>query len=401
MAMITTRERIRVSELVRGAVATASTPLDVLLSEFVPVDRRHALFTSQGKAAFEQIVVAAGLRGSRIIAPAFFPDDFVGVFLKYDITPVFADVDPSTYHLDLSTVTRAHLQGARAMLVEHTFGLPADAARYRTFCDQHGLTLIEDCARAMGASIAGKLVGADGHYAMFSLPKCVPVRAGGIALSEKPLEGTLAEAKIGVAGLLHALTLVKYPFAGAIEGMVYPWLADSPIYPREVGNYTPQRVRQFDALGRLMLRSFLPLYREALAKKRECSKILRTALAPMGFTFQSEGGGDHICTSLAVDPPAACDADQLNQFLNTQGVKSSSMWRTALGVSEFGQKTWGAVPQSTPVALRLAQRLIQLPVSRFRTALESAQIIRLCERFVAAAGCGEPHELSVSEAARR
>ncbi|MGE0360201.1 MAG: DegT/DnrJ/EryC1/StrS family aminotransferase [Vicinamibacterales bacterium] len=377
--MITTRERIRISELLGGLMATAGTPVETLLQPYVPLHGRHVQFASQGKAAFEQIVVAAGLAGSRIIMPAFFPDDFVGVFQKYGITPVFADVDVETYHLDLGTVTPAHLDGARALLIEHTFGLPADGRRYREFCDAHGLLLIEDCARALGASRAGRLVGSDGHYAMFSLPKCLPVRAGGLALAATPLPPPAA-AHLGVDGLLHAATLIKYPLSSMIEHAAYALLADSPVYPREVGNYAPLPVREFDAVGRLMLRAFLPRYGDALARKRECARVLREALEPLGFTFQADGGGDHICTSVSVDPPAGADADALKADLVGHGVKASAMWRNAIGVSAFGAATWRADAQSTPVSLRLAQRLVQLPVSRFRTAAQSERIIGLCRR---------------------
>jgi dTDP-4-amino-4,6-dideoxygalactose transaminase len=380
--MITTRERMTVSELARGARSTAGTGLDTLLAEFVPMAGRHLVYTSQGKAAFEQIVIAAGLERSRIIIPAFFPDDFVGVFLKYGITPVFVDVDPQTYHLDLGAVTAAHLKGARALVLEHTFGLPANGAAYRTFCDAHGLVMIEDCARALGARIAGRLVGSFGHYAMFSLPKCAPVRTGGLALSDTPLRSTLGAPRIGVSGFLHALTLIKYPFSNAIEGAAYALLADSPIYPREVGNYEPLPVREFDALGKVMLKAFLPLYREALAKKGACARVLRTALEPCGFTFQADHGGDHIYTSLSAEPPSCCDAERLKAFLIAHGVKASAMWRNALGISEFGRRTWNAQPRSTPIALRLSERSIQLPVSRFRTPSQSHQMVDLCSRFV-------------------
>jgi hypothetical protein len=111
-------------------------------------------------------------------------------------------------------------------------------------------------------------------------------------------------------------------------------------------------------------------------------------LEPIGFVFQSDGDGDHICTSLAAEPPSGCDADQLKTFLITHGVKASAMWRSALGVSAFGHATWSADPQSTPVSLRLAQRLIQLPVSRFRTAPQSKRMIGLCRRFVAGSAAG-------------
>jgi dTDP-4-amino-4,6-dideoxygalactose transaminase len=381
--VITTRERLTLAEIARGLSSRAD--LDGLLREFVPAEGRHVLFASQGKAAFEQVVLAAGLEGSKILMPAFFPDDFVGVFLKYRITPVFVDVDPETYHLDLGAVTAAQLSGARALLIEHTFGLPADGEAFRTFCDQHGLTLIEDCARALGAARRGRLVGSFGHYAIFSLPKCAPVRAGGVALAEAPFQSRLAPAKIGLSGFLHALTLVRYPFASALEGVIYSAVADSPIYPREVGNYEPLPAREFDALGRSMLRMFLPGYREALQARRAWATALRRALEPVGFRFQDDGQGEHIGTSLAADPPVRCDSDALKSFLIAHGVKASAMWRNALGISEFGRRTWNAKPDSTPVALRLSKRLIQLPVSRFRTHAESRRIVELCEGFAAEA----------------
>jgi dTDP-4-amino-4,6-dideoxygalactose transaminase len=381
--LITTRERLTVAELLQGAVSTLRTDLDSLIGQFVPLKDRHFTYTSQGKAAFEQIVVTARLEGTRVLVPAFFPDDFVGVFLKYGITPVFVDVDPRTYHLDLAAVTPAQLDGASALLVEHTFGLPANGAACRAFCDAHRLILIEDCARALGARSAGRLVGSFGHYAMFSLPKIAPVRAGGLALADTPFRMPLQSARLGVTGLLHALTLVKYPLTAAVERPLYSVLADSSVYPREVGNYDPLPVREFDRVGRTMLKAFLPRYGAAISQKRQCAAVIRTGLEANGFTFQSDSAGEHIYTSLAAEPPAECDPDRLKSLLIKHGVKDSAMWREALGISEFGRKTWRAVPESTPVALRLSGRLIQFPVSRFQTPAESRSIVELCRRYAA------------------
>src|SRR5439155_7609269 len=120
----------------------------------------------------------------------------------------------------------------------------ADGIRYREFCDRHGLVMIEDCARALGASTGGALVGSFGHYALFSLPKCTPVREGGIALSEQPMEPHLEPARLGVFGLLHALSLVKYPFTSLLDAPLYAILADTRAYPREVGNYRALPARE-------------------------------------------------------------------------------------------------------------------------------------------------------------
>ena len=381
--MITTRERVTIGEVLRGGRTAWQAEVHDRLRPFVPLDSRQSVLTSQGKAAFEQLVLAANLQDSRVLVPAFFPDDFVGVFFKYRITPVFVDVDPATYHLDLNAITDAQLVGARALLIEHTFGLPGDGLAYRAFCERHGLVLIEDCARALGASRAGRLVGSFGHYAMFSLPKCVPVRAGGLALAEEPFQPHLERAALGLSGFLHTLTLIRFPCPSVLEDLVYRTVADSSIYPLEVGNYEPLPCRDLDAVAQVMLKIFLPHYRAALDQKRRWAMALRRELEPLGFVFQADPTGDHIYTSVSVDPPAGCDADALKRHLLANSVKASAMWRNAWGVSEFGRRMWHADPDATPVARRLATRLVQLPISRFRTPSESQHIVELCAGFAA------------------
>ncbi len=381
--MITTRERLRVSEALAGLLRRGRRGDFDVFDGVLPLDARHGVLTNQGKAAFEQIVLAAKLQGSRILLPAFFPDDFVGIFRRYGITPVFVDVDPRTYHIDLGRITRAHLQGARALIVLHTFGLPADGPLIRAFCDEHGLVMIEDCARALGASRQGRLVGSFGHYALFSLPKCTPVRQGGVALAEQPLHPDLREARVGIAGVLHALTLVKYPLISFLEAPLYALLADTPVYPREVGNFEPLPAREFDRLGRFVLGAFMPHYRDALAKRRACALRLRHALEEDGCTFQADGG-DHIYTALALEVPSSCEPDVLQAYLLKHGIKTTSMWRGALGVSPFARKTWGVSPEETPVALHLSKRLIQLPVSRFQSSRQSDLIVSTVRQCLAA-----------------
>jgi dTDP-4-amino-4,6-dideoxygalactose transaminase len=382
LAVITTRERLTIAELLRGLGSARRLPLERAFDGILPLESRGCLFTNQGKSAFEQIVQAAGLAGSRLLLPAFFPDDLVGLFRRYDITPVFVDVDPRTYHLDLNVVTPDLLEGASALLVEHTFGLPADGAALRAFCDTHRLVLIEDCARALGASRQGRLVGSFGQYALFSLPKCAPVREGGILLFEGTLRSSLLAPKLDAYGVLHALTLVKFPLTALFEAPIYAAVVDTPVYPREVGNYEPLPARELDSLGRFTLGAFLPGYREALAAKRACAARLRAALEPEGFTFQADDG-NHIYTSLAVQPPPRCDADQLKAFLVARGVKASAMWRDALGVSAFARRTWHVEPDRTPVAASLSRTLLQLPVSRFQDVRQSEHIIATCRQFVA------------------
>jgi dTDP-4-amino-4,6-dideoxygalactose transaminase len=379
--MITTRERIKLSELFQGMLQTNGSNHPIGLNHLLPLHKRYHVFTNQGKTAFEQIVISAKLENSRILLPAFIPNDFVGIFHKYNITPVFIDVDPETYHLNLEAINEKQLEGAKALLLLHTFGLPANGKEYRSYCERHGLIMIEDCARALGASVENNLVGAFGHYALFSFPKCTPARQGGIALSENQIDPVLKKAKISFSGLLHTLTLVKFPFLSMIETPIYRLFADTSVYPREVGIFNPLPGRDLDDLSKFVLKSYIPSYHRAVAKKRSIASILKKGLEPIGFKFQKDNG-NHIFTSLSAEPPSNCDVNELKRFLVKNGVKMSAMWRNALGVSRLSQQQWNTKPHQSPVALHLSKRLLQFPVSRFQTPNQTNKIIKLCRLFL-------------------
>lgn len=83
-------------------------------------------------------------------------------------TPVFIDIDPDTYNLDLNQVEAAIGSRTRAILPVHLFGQPADMTRLMAIAQARHLTVIEDCAQSTGAEWAGKKVGSIGHVGCFS-----------------------------------------------------------------------------------------------------------------------------------------------------------------------------------------------------------------------------------------
>ena len=63
--------------------------------------------------------------------------------------PVYVDIEKETLNLDPEEVERAITNRTRAVLCQHTFGIPSDLERLRSICDAHNLLLIEDCAHAV------------------------------------------------------------------------------------------------------------------------------------------------------------------------------------------------------------------------------------------------------------
>jgi dTDP-4-amino-4,6-dideoxygalactose transaminase len=68
-------------------------------------------------------------------------------------TPVFVDIDPSTYNMDPDRAAEAITERTRAILVVHQMGMPCDLAALTALADRHRIPLIEDAACAAGSQI--------------------------------------------------------------------------------------------------------------------------------------------------------------------------------------------------------------------------------------------------------
>jgi dTDP-4-amino-4,6-dideoxygalactose transaminase len=82
--------------------------------------------------------------------------------------PVFVDIDPATFNLDLDRLAAAITPRTKAIIPVHLFGNPVDMTAVMSIATQHNLTVIEDCAQATGAKWNGKQVGSIGHFGCFS-----------------------------------------------------------------------------------------------------------------------------------------------------------------------------------------------------------------------------------------
>jgi len=82
--------------------------------------------------------------------------------------PVFVDVDPVTYNLDIAQIEAKITPKTKAILPVHLYGLPTDMTALKAIADKHNLFIVEDCAQAIGAKFNGTSVGAIGDIGCFS-----------------------------------------------------------------------------------------------------------------------------------------------------------------------------------------------------------------------------------------
>ena len=83
-------------------------------------------------------------------------------------TPVFVDIDPRTYNLDVSRVESKVTERTKAIEPVHLYGQCADMAGLRTIGTKHRIPLVEDAAQAIGAEETGVRAGAMSEIGCFS-----------------------------------------------------------------------------------------------------------------------------------------------------------------------------------------------------------------------------------------
>jgi dTDP-4-amino-4,6-dideoxygalactose transaminase len=83
-------------------------------------------------------------------------------------TPVFIDIDPQTFNLDVEQVVAGLTERTKAIIPVHLFGQPVDMTALMAIAQSHQLAVIEDCAQSTGAEWMGQKVGSIGHIGCFS-----------------------------------------------------------------------------------------------------------------------------------------------------------------------------------------------------------------------------------------
>jgi perosamine synthetase len=132
-------------------------------------DTEHAVAVSSGTAALHLCIRALNIGpGDEVLIPSF---TFIAVAncVRYEqATPVFVDIEPTTLNLDPAKLEAAITPRTRAIIVVHTFGVPADMDAIEQIAAKHNLIIIEDACEAIGAEYQGRKAGSFGHAAVFA-----------------------------------------------------------------------------------------------------------------------------------------------------------------------------------------------------------------------------------------
>jgi len=132
-------------------------------------ETKHAVGVGNGTDALLLALKALGIgRGDEVIVPAnSFVATAAGV-VHAGATPVFVDIDPRTYNIDVNQIENHISPQTKAIIPVHLYGQPADISPVLELAKLYGLKVIEDAAQAHGALYHGRRAGSMGDAACFS-----------------------------------------------------------------------------------------------------------------------------------------------------------------------------------------------------------------------------------------
>ncbi|MBT8129980.1 MAG: DegT/DnrJ/EryC1/StrS family aminotransferase [Gammaproteobacteria bacterium] len=129
----------------------------------------HAVGVASGTDALHLALAAAGIgEGDEVITTPFTFIATAEAICYVGAVPVFVDIDPYTFNIDLNQVADAITDKTKAVIPVHLFGQPVDMNALKGLCDDKGLKIVEDCAQSFGAHIDNQQTGSFGDFGAFS-----------------------------------------------------------------------------------------------------------------------------------------------------------------------------------------------------------------------------------------
>lgn len=174
------------------------------------VGSKYAIAVNSGTSGLHAALFAAGVScGDEVIQPAttVVMDAYVTIHLG--ATPVFIDIDPDTWNIDVKKIEEKITKKTKAIIVVSLYGLPVDIDPVLELAKKYKLVVIDDSAETLMSRYKGRIAGTHADIGVYSFEKSKHITSGsegGMIVTSDENLATLARkfAGIGYKGLTAA-----------------------------------------------------------------------------------------------------------------------------------------------------------------------------------------------------
>lgn len=130
---------------------------------------KYAIGCASGSDALLLAMMALDVQaGDEVITTPYSFFATVSAITRLGARPVFVDIDPETYNLDIAHVEAKITNRTKAVQPVHLYGQCAEMDALKSVCDGHGIPIVEDAAQAIGSEDDGRRAGSIGDVGCFS-----------------------------------------------------------------------------------------------------------------------------------------------------------------------------------------------------------------------------------------
>lgn len=306
---------------------------------------KHAVGVASGTDALHLALRAAGIgEGDEVITTPFTFIATLEAIYYCGATPVFADIDSHTMNLDPAATAAAVTERTRAILPVHLFGLAAEMEPLMALAEKHGLRMIGDCAQATGALYHGEAVGAFGDAGCFSF---FPTKNLGGYGDGGMITTNSDEVAAALCALRNHGSRKRY-------------------HHHELGFNS-----RLDEVQAAALRIKLRHLDEFNDSRRAVAAIYNRELADLDIRLPvTPNGCHHVYGQYTVQ---LAGRDQLRSALEKRGIGSAIYYPKPLHRQDLCKEAFK--DQSFPVAERVAQECLSLPIFPGMTEQQAEEVV--------------------------
>lgn len=310
--------------------------------------------------------------------------------------PVFVDI-LDDYTMDPDDARKKITEKTKVLIIQHTFGTPAQLDALVQLGKEHGLKIVEDCAHSLGAHHNGKLTGTFGDIGIFSFgsDKVVScVRGGGVVVNDDALaqkiqahQSTLPLFPLGILlqHLMHYPVFLKGRWLYNLGvGKLVLWVANRIriinriIYPQEkkgeqIAGFPAQLP---NALATILLEQLNEL--DTLNQRRQTiariyqERIDNPNIEKPAWSDESIYVRYPVCVS---------DPKNLRDVAKREGIILGDWYDTVVAPKDSDRGATRYMQGTCPHAEKLAACSVNLPTERHITERDAERIARICTQY--------------------
>jgi dTDP-4-amino-4,6-dideoxygalactose transaminase len=361
------RERIRdrlkaaidqVVEDGRYILGPQVTEFENRLAAYVGV--KHCIACANGTDALLLPLYASGIGpGDAVFVPSFTFAATAEVVALAKAEPVFVDIDPDTYNIDIASLEAAiamiKAEGRlkpRAIIPVDLFGLGADYAAIMKIAERENLLVIEDAAQAIGGSVDGQMCGSFGHVGSTSFYPAKPLGCYGDGGAMFTNDDTLAA------------RLRSFAFHGKGE--------------TQYDNIHVGLNSRLDTLQAAILLEKLTILEDEMVARQKVGQRYADGLGDVVKVAQVSDGSRSAWAQYAIETPRR---DALKAHLQENGIPSVIYYVKPLH-AQVAYRDFPVTPTGLPVSEALPERILCLPMHPYLTEEDQDRIITTIRNFI-------------------